>query len=98
MRVRGGCFRLLVPVTDESRPDWVGGGIVGRIAGLEPLVKEATGREQPAQFRVFVAIGDVDEAAREAKEFVEQSPEEAKRVEAKAKRGPGAPDRRTDGP
>jgi hypothetical protein len=40
--------------------------------------------------REFVADGKVEEAAREAKDFVEREPEEADRAERKAKRGPNA--------
>lgn len=39
--------------------------------------------------REYVATGDVEEAAHEAADFVEQEPAEAARAEAKAKRGPG---------
>jgi hypothetical protein len=38
--------------------------------------------------RRFVADGKVEEAAREAKEFVERDPSAAERAEAKARRGP----------
>lgn len=38
--------------------------------------------------REFVAEGEVDEAAREAKDFVEHDPAEAERAEKSAKRGP----------
>ncbi|HVK88724.1 MAG TPA: hypothetical protein VM513_31610 [Kofleriaceae bacterium] len=38
--------------------------------------------------REFVKRGDVDEAAREAAEYVEAEPEDAKRAERVAKRGP----------
>ena len=38
--------------------------------------------------REFIAEGKVDEAAREAREYLEREPEAAERAEAKAKRGP----------
>ena len=41
--------------------------------------------------REFVADGKVDDAAREARLFVETDPEDAARAEAKARRGPRGP-------
>jgi hypothetical protein len=41
--------------------------------------------------RRFVADGKVEEAAREAREFVERDPSGAARAEAKARRGPRGP-------
>jgi hypothetical protein len=38
--------------------------------------------------REFVAEGKVDEAAREARDYVERAPDEAERAERQAKRGP----------
>ena len=45
-------------------------------------------RHYNREVREFVADGKVDEAAREAKQFVEREPEEAERAERQAKRGP----------
>lgn len=61
--------------------------------GKEPNQGEGdrvSARHYNRDAREFVADGKVEEAAREAKNFVEREPEEAERDERKAKRGPGA--------
>lgn len=45
-------------------------------------------REYNEAAREFVSEGKVDEAARDAAEFVEAKPEEAKRAEAAGREGP----------
>jgi len=47
-------------------------------------------RHYNREVREFVADGKVEEAARDAKDFVEREPNEAERAERKAKRGPSA--------
>ncbi|MGN6110700.1 MAG: hypothetical protein ACTHU0_36695 [Kofleriaceae bacterium] len=45
-------------------------------------------RRYDKNVRDFVAEGKVDEAARQARDYVESSPEDAERAERTAKRGP----------
>ncbi len=49
---------------------------------------KASARHYNDKVREFVAEGKVDEAARDAKAFVESSPREADRAERKARKGP----------
>jgi hypothetical protein len=49
---------------------------------------KVSARHYNRQVREFVAEGKVDEAARQAKDFVEHSPEDAERAERKARKGP----------
>jgi len=46
-------------------------------------------RHYNRKVRSYVDTGQVDEAARKAKDFVEREPREAQRAEARARRGPG---------
>lgn len=49
---------------------------------------KASARHYNNKVREFVAEGKVDEAARDAKAYVESSPREADRAERKARKGP----------
>jgi hypothetical protein len=49
---------------------------------------KVSARHYNRKVREYVAEGSVDDAAREAKDFVEHEPRQAQRAEAKAKRGP----------
>lgn len=46
-------------------------------------------RQYNRDLREFISEGKVDEAAEDARLYVEREPEDAARAEAKAKRGPG---------
>ncbi len=59
--------------------------------GKEPNQGEgdkASARQYNRQVRAFVAEGKVDEAAREAKDYVERTPDDAERAERRARKGP----------
>lgn len=49
---------------------------------------KVSARHYNRDLREFIADGKVDEAAHEAKEWVEREPDDASRAEAKAARGP----------
>jgi hypothetical protein len=49
---------------------------------------KASARHYNRDLREFIAEGKVDEAAEEARVYVERDPDDAERAEAKAKRGP----------
>jgi hypothetical protein len=49
---------------------------------------KASARHYNRDLRDFIAEGKVDEAAEEARLYVERDPDDAERAEAKAKRGP----------
>ncbi len=52
---------------------------------------KASARHYNRDAREFVAEGRVEEAAREAKQYVERDPADAARAERKAQRGPNSP-------
>ena len=49
---------------------------------------KASARQYNRDLREFIAEGKVDEAAEEARLYVERDPDDAERAEARAKRGP----------
>ena len=50
---------------------------------------KASARHYNRDLREFIAEGKVDEAAEEARLYVERDPDDAERAEERAKRGPG---------